>query len=171
MTTAACLRRLSRLQPVSRNATCGVCEKAWPVALPPLRHGRRSGGYTREHIRVVTIERFRQRGAGLSTVDKGRERERQRGAELVHGGQKVGGGRALTGVHTDQPLIGGRPVPIGRYELRFAVGKYFAARGVPLSDPPFLDDIPLRFSVGEPEGYLHVPLLVTPWSYATYRGS
>ena len=81
--------------------------------------------------------------------------------------------RAVTNAdgRTDQPLIGGRPVPIGRYELRFAVGKYFAARGVPLSDPPFLDDIPLRFSVGEPEGYLHVPLLVTPWSYATYRGS
>jgi 2-oxo-4-hydroxy-4-carboxy-5-ureidoimidazoline decarboxylase len=72
---------------------------------------------------------------------------------------------------TDQPLIGGRPVPIGRYELRFGVGQYFAARGVALSDPPFLDDIPLRFSVSEPEGHLHVPLLVTPWSYATYRGS
>ena len=81
--------------------------------------------------------------------------------------------RALTNSdgRTDQPLIGGRPVPIGRYELRFAVGSYFAARGVPLSDPPFLDDIPLRFSVSEPEGHLHVPLLVTPWSYATYRGS
>ena len=72
---------------------------------------------------------------------------------------------------TDQPLIGGRPVPIGRYELHFTVGKYFADRGVPLSDPPFLDQIPLRFSVSEPEGHLHVPLLVTPWSYATYRGS
>ena len=72
---------------------------------------------------------------------------------------------------TDQPLIGGRPVPIGRYELRFAVGQYFAVRGAPLSDPPFLDDIPLRFAVSEPEGHLHVPLLVTPWSYATYRGS
>jgi 2-oxo-4-hydroxy-4-carboxy-5-ureidoimidazoline decarboxylase len=72
---------------------------------------------------------------------------------------------------TDQPLIGGRPVPIGHYELHFSVGKYFAARGVPLSDPPFLDEIPLRFSVSEPEGHLHVPLLVTPWSYATYRGS
>jgi len=71
----------------------------------------------------------------------------------------------------DAPLIGGRPVPIGRYELKFAVGKYFAARGVPLSDPPFLDEVPLRFSVSEPEGHLHVPLLVTPWSYATYRGS
>jgi len=72
---------------------------------------------------------------------------------------------------TDQPLIGGRPVPIGRYELTFHVGAYFADRGVPLSDPPFLDRIPLHFSVSDPEGHLHVPLLVTPWSYATYRGS
>jgi 2-oxo-4-hydroxy-4-carboxy-5-ureidoimidazoline decarboxylase len=72
---------------------------------------------------------------------------------------------------TDQPLIGGRPVPIGRYELTFNVGKYFAERQVAMSDPPFLDQIPLRFSVSEPEGHLHVPLLVTPWSYATYRGS
>jgi 2-oxo-4-hydroxy-4-carboxy-5-ureidoimidazoline decarboxylase len=72
---------------------------------------------------------------------------------------------------TDQPLIGGRPVPIGRYELSFSVGKYFAERGVAMFDPPFLDQIPLRFSVSEPEGHLHVPLLVTPWSYATYRGS
>lgn len=72
---------------------------------------------------------------------------------------------------TDQPLIGGRPVPIGRYELRFSVGRYFGQRKIPLSDPPFLDDIPLRFAVSEPEGHLHVPLLVTPWSYATYRGS
>ena len=72
---------------------------------------------------------------------------------------------------TDQPLIGGRPVPIGRYELTFKVGLYFAERGVAMSDPPFLDQIPLRFSVSDPEGHLHVPLLVTPWSYATYRGS
>jgi 2-oxo-4-hydroxy-4-carboxy-5-ureidoimidazoline decarboxylase len=72
---------------------------------------------------------------------------------------------------TDAPLIGGRPVPIGRYELRFSTASYFADRNVPLSDPPFLDMIPLRFSVAEPEGHLHVPLLVTPWSYGTYRGS
>jgi 2-oxo-4-hydroxy-4-carboxy-5-ureidoimidazoline decarboxylase len=72
---------------------------------------------------------------------------------------------------TDEPLIGGRPVPIGRYELMFRVGEYFAERNVPMSDPPFLDQIPLRFSVSDPEGHLHVPLLVTPWSYATYRGS
>jgi 2-oxo-4-hydroxy-4-carboxy-5-ureidoimidazoline decarboxylase len=81
--------------------------------------------------------------------------------------------RAVTNTdgRTDQPLIGGRPVPIGRYELMFSVGEYFAGRGVPMSDPPFLDQIPLRFSVSEPEGHLHVPLLVTPWSYGTYRGS
>ena len=72
---------------------------------------------------------------------------------------------------TDQPLIGGRPVPIGKYELAFSVAEYFAKRQVPLSDPPFLDRIPVRFAVSEPEGHLHVPLLVTPWSYATYRGS
>jgi 2-oxo-4-hydroxy-4-carboxy-5-ureidoimidazoline decarboxylase len=81
--------------------------------------------------------------------------------------------RAITNLdgRTDQPLIGGRPVPIGRYELMFRVGEYFARRGVPMSEPPFLDQIPLRFSVSDPEGHLHVPLLVTPWSYATYRGS
>jgi 2-oxo-4-hydroxy-4-carboxy-5-ureidoimidazoline decarboxylase len=81
--------------------------------------------------------------------------------------------RAVTNAdgRTDQPLIGGRPVPIGRYELNFSVGRYFSGRQVPMSDPPFLDQIPLRFAVSEPEGHLHVPLLVTPWSYSTYRGS
>jgi 2-oxo-4-hydroxy-4-carboxy-5-ureidoimidazoline decarboxylase len=72
---------------------------------------------------------------------------------------------------TDQPLIHHQPVPIGRYELTFSVGDYFARRQVATSDPPFLDQIPLRFSVSAPEGHLHVPLLVTPWSYTTYRGS
>ena len=81
--------------------------------------------------------------------------------------------RALTNDdgRTDQPLIHGRPLPIGRYELAFSVADYFARRGVPMTDPPFLDHIPLRFSIAEPEGHLHVPLLVTPWSFATYRGS
>jgi 2-oxo-4-hydroxy-4-carboxy-5-ureidoimidazoline decarboxylase len=81
--------------------------------------------------------------------------------------------RAVTNAdgRTDQPLIHGRPVPIGRYELIFSVGSYFARRQVSMSDPPFLVQIPLRFSVSDPEGHLHMPLLVTPWSYATYRGS
>ena len=94
-------------------------------------------------------------------------------AELSDLGQSRVVARAVTNSdgRTEQPLIGGRPVPIGRYELTFHVGAYFAGRGVPLSDPPFLDRIPLQFAVSDPEGHLHVPLLVTPWSYATYRGS
>jgi len=72
---------------------------------------------------------------------------------------------------TDQPLIGGRPLPIGRYELRFSVGNHFRSRGIASGDPPFLDIVPLRFSIAEPEGHYHVPLLCTPWSYSTYRGS
>ncbi len=81
--------------------------------------------------------------------------------------------RAVTNAdgRTDQPLIHGRPLPTGRYELTFNVGAYFAGRGVATSDPPFLDSIPICFAVAEPEGHYHVPLLVTPWSYSTYRGS
>jgi 2-oxo-4-hydroxy-4-carboxy-5-ureidoimidazoline decarboxylase len=72
---------------------------------------------------------------------------------------------------TDEPLIAGRPVPIGRYELRFHMGDYFTRAGVAPADPPFLDVVPVRFSVAEPEAHYHVPLLATPWSYTTYRGS
>ena len=72
---------------------------------------------------------------------------------------------------TDEPLIGGRPLPIGRYELRFHVADYFAASGASRAEPPFLDVVPVRFAVAEAEGHYHVPLLVTPWSYCTYRGS
>ena len=75
------------------------------------------------------------------------------------------------GGRTDAPLMSDGPIPIGRYELRFAIGDYFARQGVPVTDPPFLDLVPIRFAVAEPEGHYHVPLLVTPWSYATYRGS
>jgi 2-oxo-4-hydroxy-4-carboxy-5-ureidoimidazoline decarboxylase len=72
---------------------------------------------------------------------------------------------------TDQPLIGGRPLPIGHYELRFHIGTYFAQLSTPQDDPPFLDVVPVQFAIAEPEGHYHVPLLVTPWSYSTYRGS
>ena len=72
---------------------------------------------------------------------------------------------------TDEPLIGGRPLPIGRYELRFHVADYFAGVGARQDEPPFLDVVPVRFAVAEAEGHYHVPLLVTPWSYCTYRGS
>lgn len=72
---------------------------------------------------------------------------------------------------TDAPLIGGRPVPRGTYELRFGIGAYFHNRAVPLADPPFLDVVPIRFGVAEPEGHYHVPISASPWAYGTYRGS
>ena len=72
---------------------------------------------------------------------------------------------------TDAPLLAGAPLRIGRYRLDFHVGAYFAARQVAAADPPFLDIVPIRFSIAEPEGHYHVPLLVSPWSYSTYRGS
>ena len=53
----------------------------------------------------------------------------------------------------------------------FSVADYFTRSGVRLADPPFLDTVPLQFSVAEPEGHYHGPLLCTPWSYSTYRGS
>jgi 2-oxo-4-hydroxy-4-carboxy-5-ureidoimidazoline decarboxylase len=95
----------------------------------------------------------------------------------LHELSSSGAGRLVTAAisnadgRTDAPLISGRPLPIGSYELRFAVGDYFARGGIALADPPFLDVVPLRFSIAEPEGHYHVPLIVTPWSYATYRGS
>jgi 2-oxo-4-hydroxy-4-carboxy-5-ureidoimidazoline decarboxylase len=81
--------------------------------------------------------------------------------------------RAVTNAdgRTDAPLIGFRPVPIGSYELIFAVGDYFTSRGIALADPPFLDLVPVRFGIAEAEGRYHVPLVVTPWSFSTYRGS
>jgi 2-oxo-4-hydroxy-4-carboxy-5-ureidoimidazoline decarboxylase len=69
---------------------------------------------------------------------------------------------------------GGKPavgVTVELYELLFHVADYFAALAVPQDDPPFLDVVPVEFSIAQPEGDYHVPLLVTPWSYAVYRGS
>lgn len=80
--------------------------------------------------------------------------------------------RAVTNAdgRTDAPLLSGESFSAGTYELVFHIGAYFRARGAQLSDPPFLDAVPLRFSLAE-EGHYHVPLLCSPWSYSTYRGS
>jgi 2-oxo-4-hydroxy-4-carboxy-5-ureidoimidazoline decarboxylase len=72
---------------------------------------------------------------------------------------------------TAAALIRGRPVPIGTYELRFRLADYYARRGLTLASPPFLDVVTIRFGISDPEGHYHLPLLMTPWSYTTYRGS
>lgn len=71
----------------------------------------------------------------------------------------------------DVPLLSGAAMQPGCYELRFHVADYFRALGVILPEPPFLDVVPLRFGIAEPDGNYHVPLLVSPWAYSTYRGS
>jgi 2-oxo-4-hydroxy-4-carboxy-5-ureidoimidazoline decarboxylase len=72
---------------------------------------------------------------------------------------------------TDRPLIAERPIPIAQYELRFGVGEYFVRQKMSVNDPPFLGVVPIRFAVAEPEAHYHIPIIVTPWSYSTYRGS
>lgn len=71
----------------------------------------------------------------------------------------------------DEPLLQGPSLKRGRYELVFHVGEYFSGRGVPLPDPTFLDQVAINFGVADPAQNYHVPLVVTPWSYSTYRGS
>ena len=63
---------------------------------------------------------------------------------------------------TDRPLIADAPIPIAHYELRFAVGDYFARLGTPAADPPFLGIVPVRFAIAEPEAHYHIPLWLRP---------
>ena len=72
---------------------------------------------------------------------------------------------------TDRPLISADQAHAGRYELVFHAGDYFRRRRAEMADPPFLDLIPIRFGVADPQAHYHVPLIVSPWSYSTYRGS
>jgi hydroxyisourate hydrolase len=83
--------------------------------------------------------------------------------------------RKVTQVSTGEDgrvdLIASGPLPLGKYELRFQVGDYFRKVNVPVGDPAFLDFVPIRFSITDPTGHYHVPLICTPWGYTTYRGS
>jgi len=117
--------------------------------------------------------------AGLTThvldVTRGGPAERVR-VELYE--FAAGDGRALVADaltnadgRTDAPLIGAKDARVGRFELVFHAGDYFRRQGVKMADPPFLDLIPIRFAIADPGAHYHVPLLVSPWSYSTYRGS
>lgn len=69
------------------------------------------------------------------------------------------------------PLVEGERFTAGIWQLEFHVAAYYRTRGVALPDPPFLDVVTVRFGVADATHHYHVPLLVTPWSYSTYRGS
>jgi 5-hydroxyisourate hydrolase len=71
---------------------------------------------------------------------------------------------------TDAPLLIGDELQVGVYELVFAIGEYFTAQQT-LPEPGFLNEIPIRFGMADVTAHYHVPLLVSPWAYSTYRGS
>ena len=71
----------------------------------------------------------------------------------------------------DQALLNAQEMAVGRYRLLFETAAYFRNRGAQLTDPPFLDTVQLDFGIADAQGHYHVPLLVSPWSYSTYRGS
>ena len=75
------------------------------------------------------------------------------------------------GRSAEGPLLEATAMAAGRYRLVFAVAAYFRRRGVQLPEPPFIDVVQLDFGIADAAGHYHVPLLVSPWAYSTYRGS
>ncbi|HGG04855.1 MAG TPA: hydroxyisourate hydrolase [Aliiroseovarius sp.] len=72
---------------------------------------------------------------------------------------------------TDAPILPGPDFATGTYELRFHAGDYLRATGQAAADPLFLDMVPIRFGINDPDAHYHVPLLLSPYGYSTYRGS
>ena len=72
---------------------------------------------------------------------------------------------------TTPPLLSGDRIATGIYELTFHAAAYFARVGVPLTDPPFFGDVIIRVGISDAAGHYHVPLLLSPYGYSTYRGS
>jgi 5-hydroxyisourate hydrolase len=95
----------------------------------------------------------------------------------LHRGAPAPGADPLVSAVTDAdgrtpaPLLDGAAMQVGIYTLLFHVGPYFRDSRVPLANPPFLDTVPVAFAIADVDAHYHVPLLVSPWGYTTYRGS
>ena len=87
------------------------------------------------------------------------------GKKLLRSAVTNGDGRC------DAPLLQGEEMRAGQYELVFAAGDYFAAQGAQLPEPRFVDRVTIAFGIADPAQNYHVPLVVSPWAYSTYRGS
>ncbi|MEW9701887.1 hydroxyisourate hydrolase [Paenibacillus sp. SI8] len=87
------------------------------------------------------------------------------GAELLRTTYTNADGRVA------EAILSGEAFKTGVYELVFHVGDYFKQRGIDLAEPAFLDQVPIRFGISNREAHYHVPLLIAPWGYNTYRGS
>ena len=71
----------------------------------------------------------------------------------------------------DEPLLEGGEMNVGCYEIAFQAGRYFRESGIALPDPAFLEEVPIRFGIADATAHYHVPLLISPYGYSTYRGS
>ena len=93
--------------------------------------------------------------------------------ELRRLGESSPAARATTNAdgRCGQPLLKAGEMQAGEYELQFHIGDYFRSRGVKLPQPPFLSVVVVRIGIADPDANYHVPLLASPWSYSTYRGS
>jgi 5-hydroxyisourate hydrolase len=105
------------------------------------------------------------RGAAAQGVRVELHIVRPSGRELVTAAITNADGR------TTEPLVTSEQLDVGTYELTFHAGDYFRQTGHTISDPPFLDVITIRVGIAEPGGYYHVPLLLAPYGYSTYRGT
>ena len=120
------------------------------------------GGFLTTHV----LDTARGRPAAGMRVELFRLDRADQGRNLLTATSTNAEGR------TDAPLVEEGELSRGVYELVFEVGEYFAGeRETDFADPPFLDRVAVRFGVADPAAHYHVPLLTSPWSYATYRGS
>lgn len=93
------------------------------------------------------------------------------GLALVLTGPDGGVARGVTDTDGRCPGLAPTDLAPGRYAIRFCVADYFRDQGVALADPPFLDEVSIDFGIADANGHYHVPLLVSPYAYSTYRGS
>ena len=94
-------------------------------------------------------------------------------AHLIRGSERMPAGSATTHAQgrTDTPLVDSSRFERGVYELTFHIGDYFRRAGVASSDPPFLDHVVIRIGIADPSASYHIPLLISPYGYTTYRGT
>jgi len=90
---------------------------------------------------------------------------------LFSGGEVLAETRTNADGRCDAPLLSGGAMRVGAYRLEFGVGAYYRDQAVALSTPAFLEVVAIEFGVADPRSHYHVPLLVSPYGYSTYRGS
>jgi 5-hydroxyisourate hydrolase len=90
---------------------------------------------------------------------------------LTRGGDLLASAKTNADGRCDSPLLAGEAIQAGAYRLEFDVGAYYRGQGVNLPEPAFLETVAIEFGIAEPAAHYHVPLLVSPYGYSTYRGS